>query len=285
MSHQHLLKRVRPWLERELGVSIERLSHSSAVVLATEPRSDGSRRLWAVRIQDQGIVTVPAEWRDPVRRVVNSLLLDEVFSVFGAYELARVTLPLGTAVFGPTWYLVADGDSFVPVGDARPDEFETNDLAAAVDPTIFWHCSLQHAVIAHAIFEENRLAALATTRLLADLVFEIGVDVAPEAKGHGLGRAVVSAAGEWILKQGGLIVAGSAPWNVPSVRTMRSLGLRLVFTDMDSHPAPFRLPPQPLGLPHRDAQVYDYYPSWAMNSTIRPADETKPLRTDQEDLP
>ena len=248
MKNHRLLKKIQPWLERELGVPIDRLGGPSAAVLATGPRSEGSRRLWAVRMQGQAMVTVPEDWLGQVRSVVSVLALDELFTVFGAYELARVTLPLGTAVFGPSWYLAADADSFIPAGDTRPVQLKSEDLVATMDPAIFWHCSLQQAAVAHAVFEENRLAALATTRLLGDLVYEIGVDVAPEAKSRGLGRAVVSAAGEWILEQGGLILALSAPWNVPSVRTMRSLGLRLVLTDMDSLPAPFRLPPQPLGV-------------------------------------
>ncbi len=278
MKNHRLLKKIQPWLERELGVPIDRLGGPSAPVLPTEPRSEGSRPLWAVRVQGQAIVTVREGWLEQVQSAVSTLSSDELFTVFGAYELARVTLPLGKAVFGPSWYLAADGDSFTPVGDARPVQLPKEDLETTVDSNIFWHCPLQQAVVAHAVFEENRLAALATTRLLGDLVFEIGVDVSPKAKSRGLGRAVVSAAGEWILRQGGLILAISAPWNVPSVRTMRSLGLRLVLTDLDSMPAPFRLPPQPLGVPHPGAQVYDYYPAWGMNSAIRPADEIESLR-------
>ena len=280
MKNHRLLKKIQPWLERELGVSIDRLGGPSAAVLATKPRSEGSRPLWAVRVQGQAMVTVREGWLEQVQSAVSTLSPDELFTVFGAYELARVTLPRGMGVFGPSWYLAADGDSFIPAGDTRPVQLAREDLAATVDSSVFWHCPLQQAAVAHAIFEENRLTALATTRSLGDLVFEIGVDVAPMAKSQGLGRAVVSAAGEWILRQGGLILAVSAPWNVPSVRTMRSLGLLLVLTDLDSMPAPFRLPPQPLGVPHPGAQVYDYYPAWAMNSAIRPADEIERLSSD-----
>ncbi len=278
MKNHRLLKKIQPWLEGELGALIGRPGHPLVAVLATEPRAEGSRTLWAVRVQGQAIVTVREDWLEHVQRAVSTLSLDELFTVFGVYELARVTLPLGTTVFGPSWYLAADGDSFIPAGDTRPVQLAGEDLEARVDSSIFWHCPLRQAVVAHAVFEENRLVALATTRLLGDLVYEIGVDVAPRAKSQGLGRAVVSAAGEWILRQGGLILAVAAPWNVPSVRTMRSLGLRLVLTDLDSFPAPFRLPPQPLGVPHPDAQIYDYYPAWAMNAAVRPADEVERLR-------
>ncbi len=238
MKNHRLLKKIQPWLEGELGASIDRLARPSAAVLTTEPRSEGDRPFWAVRVEGQGMVTVSEEWLGQVQSVVSTLSLDELFTVFGAYEVARVTLPRGTAVFGPSWYLAADADSFISAGDTRPVQLAREDLATTVDSAIFWHCSLQQAAVAHAIFEENRLVALATTRLRGDLVYEIAVDVAPQAKSQGLGRAVVSAAGEWILEQGGLILAVSAPWNVPSVRTMRSLGLRLVLTDMTASRPP-----------------------------------------------
>ena len=273
MKNNHLLDKIRPWLEKEMGASLDRMGHPSAALLATAPRSSSRRRIWAVRVQGQALVTAPENWLEGLHPVVDNLEVDELFTVFGSYELSRITLPLGTGVFGPTWYLAADEGSFRAAADVRPTPVSSQKLEKTFDASMFWHCSLRRADSAHAVFEEGLPVALATTQLLGNRVFEIGVDVAPEAKSRGLGRAVVSAAGRWILEQGGLIVAGAAPWNVPSVRTLRSLGLRLVFTDMDAMPAPFRQPPQPLGAPYPGAPMYDYYPVWATNSEIQTLDE------------
>ena len=59
-------------------------------------------------------------------------------------------------------------------------------------------------------------------------------------------------------------------FNVPSARTLRSVGLQYAFMDMRVLPGPFKVPAQPLGRPYPGAQVYDYYPRWAMNQDISP---------------
>ena len=93
----------------------------------------------------------------------------------------------------------------------------------------------------------------------------------PTAKGRGLGRAVVSAAGQWILSHNRLIYATTAAWNVPSARLLRSVGLKHVASIMTGIAGPFRIPPQPLGYPRQGTQIYNYYPDWAMNKEILPA--------------
>ena len=96
------------------------------------------------------------------------------------------------------------------------------------------------------------------------------MDVLADARGTGFGRAVVSAAGRWILDQGRLVMASTAPFNVPSARTLRSAGLQYGFTAMLGRPGVLKVPPQPLGLPYPGADVHNLYPDWAMNKDIRP---------------
>ena len=86
--------------------------------------------------------------------------------------------------------------------------------------------------------------------------------------------AVVETAARWILEQGKLIVASAAPFNSPSLRTLRSVGLDYVFTTMRSSEMPMKVFPQQLGVPLPNIPLYNYYPDWATNQTILP-------RTDQ----
>lgn len=271
MAHNTLVSAIRPWLEEELGTTIESAAVDPIPVLATEGRRSISLPFWAVKLDGVAIVTARSDWVDPLRSVVERLTLDELFSVFGAYELARVTLPEGISIFGPSWYFVANDTSFRPVNDPRPVQLSSTELADTVDFQIFWHCFPKEAFIGFGIFENAELTALATARQRGELMWEIGVDVAPEAKTRGLGRAVVSAVGCWILEQKRLVLASSAPWNVPSVRTLRSLGLQMVLSDMQAKPGPLLVPPQPLGTPYPGAEAYNHYPDWAMNKAIRPA--------------
>ncbi|HKI83193.1 MAG TPA: GNAT family N-acetyltransferase, partial [Candidatus Krumholzibacteria bacterium] len=139
-----------------------------------------------------------------------------------------------------------------------------------IDRTTFWHCNTTNPIAAFGIYEEAQLVALATVTHHGHTIAEIGVDVAPDHKGRGLGRAVVSAAGNWIHERGLTIHATVAFWNVPSSRTMLSLGLRYAFASMHARPGAFRVPPQPLGSPLPEAEVFDAYPRWAMNRSIEP---------------
>ena len=123
---------------------------------------------------------------------------------------------------------------------------------------------------AFGVHEDGRLAALATVVDRGEPVLEIGMEVAPGAKGRGLGRAVVAAAARWIVESGSVALATVAGFNVPSARTLRSVGLDYLFMDLEGKRGPVSVPPQTLGAPYPGAKLYDYYPRWAMNQEIMP---------------
>ena len=261
---------LRTELEETLDVGLDALDADPIPVLASAKRQSEARPLWAVRIGDRGVVSVREQWVEPLNAVVEHLAPEELFSILGAYQMARVTLPDGIGVWGPSWYYAGDERTFDPPDDDRPVQLTTDQLATAVDFDIFWHCRQQGAVMGFGIFEDDELAALATVYHTFEKVWEIGVEVAPQVKGRGLGRAVVGAAGRWILQNGRLVMAVTAPWNVPSARTMRSVGLRYVMSDMRPTTGRMMVPPQPLGQPYPGVELYNSYPAWAMNQHIRP---------------
>lgn len=270
MTTDRLLDAVTPWLERRLGAPLSALGRDPTPVLAVSPDAGGdSVPLRALRLGEGGVVVARPEWVDPLRERVSDLALDQLFTVFGAYEMARVTLPDGIAVWGPNWNIFADAESLRPAEGPRPRRLDADDFAR-VDFGVFWHCESAHPAAGFGVYEEDRLLALATATDEGDPVMEIGVDVAPGAQGRGLGRAVVSAAGRWIVAQGKIAMATVAPWNVPSTRNLRSVGLRHLYTDLIGVEGPFRVGPQPLGTPLPGMEVHDWYPRWAMNKDIRP---------------
>ena len=259
-----------PWLENQLGHALDKAAQGHCAVLPGPAVDEPDRTaLLAYRIGRAAIIRVPETWLQRIRSVVADLSLDEVFSVFGAYELSRVTLEEGVGVWGPSWYYFADRDSFV---SGVPTEAVQLDAAAMqdADPDVFWHCDRAGAAVGFGVFEQGRLVALAGVRDIGAPVYEIDVDVAPANGRRGLGRAVMGAAGRWILERGGLPLARTAPWNVPSARLLRSLGMRYTLCDMVGTPGPFRVPPQPLGKPTPEARMYNLYPAWAMNKNIEP---------------
>ena len=264
-----LVDSIRPWLDKKLGVSSSLADVAPVPVCESEPRISVAAPMWAIRLGEHGIVTTRRQWVDALQTLVADLTLDELFSTFGAYELSRVLLPDGFGVWGPSWYLVGDESCFRPAPDDRPVQLDVEQLADKVDHRIFWHCFPGEAMVGFGIFQADELVALATVRDEDDLLWEIGVDVSPQAEGRGLGRAVFSAAGEWILEHHRLVLASTAPWNVPSARLLRSAGLQCVMSGMAAIPAPFRVPPQPLGSPYPGAELYNFYPDWAMNKDIK----------------
>ncbi|MCH7594158.1 MAG: hypothetical protein IIB27_06590 [Chloroflexi bacterium] len=269
---------IRDWLEERSGVFFEAAGDQTSPVVARPASAGGDDAgLRAVRMDGRSIVVARKEWVEPLQRIVAGLHPDLLFTTFGAFELSRVTIPDGVSVWGPNWYLFADRESWNGSADARVVAM-TADQLSEVDFELFWHCVAGSAA-AFGVYSRlgksqgERLVALATVKDRGEPFMEIGVDVAPGAKTSGLGSAVVSAAGTWILDQGRLPLATVAPFNVPSTRTLRRVGLEYRFTEMSGVPGPFRVPPQPIGRPLPDIDIYDYYPEWAMNRDIRPRSE------------
>ncbi len=270
MKASSLTEDLRPWLDEKIGVSLDLAGSDPIPVYESEYGSSDSSALFAARVGERGLVATQQRWVKALKPIVANLALDELFSIFGAYELARMLLPDGCGVWGPSWFYVGDADCFRSVEDVRPVQLSADKLAETVNNRIFWHCFSDEARVGFGIFEEGKLAALATVRAEDDRIWEIGVDAAPEAKGRGLGRAVVSAAGQWILENNRFVLATTAPWNVRSARCLRSVGLQFIMSVMIGSPGPFYVPPQPLGSPYPGAETYSYYPEWAVNKEIKP---------------
>lgn len=254
-------------IEAKLGGSLPAAGSANIAVVAS-PARDEKVPLWGVKTDAGTVLTVRANWVEPVQGLVEELTVDELFSVFGCYQLGRFTLPQGVGVFGPSWYYVGDAKTFKDPEDVRVCSLSGAEWEEEVDATVFWHCFGADAVARFAIREQGKVVALATVRAEFDALWEIGIDVAPQATGQGLGRAVMGAAGRWILQQGRLVLATTAPWNVPSARTLRSVGLRCVLSDLTGAAGAFKVQPQPLGLPYPGAVIHNLYPKWAMNKQI-----------------
>ncbi|HHZ93401.1 TPA: N-acetyltransferase [Candidatus Poribacteria bacterium] len=268
LPNSHHLDLLQPWLDNQLGTSIDSASADPVSVYSTPPRQKDQSGLWAIRVGEKGVITTRLEWLNALKLSIADLSAGQLFSTFGAYELSRITLADGVGVWGPSWLLVGDSGSFQPVSDDRPIQLEADEISRHADPDLFWHCFPDQVISGFAIFEVGQLVALASVSLVSNEIWEIGIDVVPKAKGRGLGRAVVSAAGQWTLSHSRLIYATTAAWNVPSARLLRSVGLKYVASIMTGIAGPFRVPPQPLGYPCRGVDIYNYYPDWAMNKGI-----------------
>ena len=82
-----------------------------------------------------------------------------------------------------------------------------------------------------------------------------------------MGSTVYSAAGRWAFDNGYIPFSSVGPWNVPSARTQIKCGMKFIGTDMTSIEQ-FKVPPQTLGTPNDEINIYDYYPKWGFNKKI-----------------
>ena len=266
--NETLMEKVQPWIERTIGAPFEAFGDRATSVVAHPSDYDGIP-LWGCKIGERAVIACRMDWVQPIRKIVRGQSNEMVFSTLGTYDLSRVTLPEGVGIWGISWFMFADELTWQP-----PEREDVIHLASEemreIDGELYWHSFPEDAVAGFAIKDGERIIALAGVRDEGDPMLEVGMDVLDDARGAGLGRAVVSAAGRWILDQGKLIVASTAPFNVPSARTLRSAGLQYGFTAMLGRPGVLKVPPQPLGLPYPGAEVYNLYPDWAMNREIRP---------------
>ena len=266
MNQATLREKIRPWLEGKLEASLSSLRSEPIPVLASGSTGPAIR---GVKIRQKAVFVARPEWVDPLQEILADLGMDLAFSIFGAYEISRLTLPDGMGVWGPSWWFFADQTTWRPAHGHDVVKLKKDELAV-IDRDTFWHCFISEAMAGFAIYERDKVVALACVRDEGDPVWEIGMDVLQDAQGGGLGRAVTSAAAKWILDHDKLVLATTSTFNVPSARTLRSLGLQYIFSNMGGRPGGFRVPPQPLGSPYPGAELYDFYPRWAMNHEIKP---------------
>ena len=255
-----------PWIENQIGMPLSNLQTDPIpVVSSLKPES---HPLTACKLGHRGAISSRVEWIRTLQRLVQNIPMDILFSPFGCAELARVTLTDNYGIWGPNWYFFGDATTLKPYDDGRSKAYTPIQLGR-IDHKLFWHCS-QEAIQGFGIEEEGELVALAVVTEQSHPVWEIGMDVIPSAKARGLGRSVVSAAANWVVQNNRYVVATVGPFNVPSVRTLRASGLKYSFMTLKAAPGPFQIPPQPLGSPLPDAEVYNYYPQWAMNQCVKP---------------
>lgn len=273
MAIERLRQRLMPWQEGRLGASLEALSTPEVPVVALDARRELGPPVLAVGLGGRGVVTVRPDWAPALEAALSGLSYDLLFSIYGAYEISRATLPHGLSGWGPYFCMAADEESFCEADDPRPVYLSGDEIRATADPKIFWHCLLDESIGGFGIFDNGQLVSLASIRVESDDLLEIGIDSAPDQQLRGMGRAVAAAAGRWILDQGKLVWWTTSTWNVPSSRLSRALGLVHIWSEMIAVPGPFRMPPQPLGAPAPGAEMRNYYPEWAMNHDIKPRED------------
>lgn len=116
MTNTRLLNIVRPWIQQRLGFPYSAMSEDRVPVLASDADTL-DLPLRAIKVNGKAALATRPEWVERLKTIVDDLPLDLLFSVLGAFDLARVTLPYGVGIWGPVWYFFADEECWQPYDD------------------------------------------------------------------------------------------------------------------------------------------------------------------------
>jgi len=260
--------KVEAWIQSRFDKPISGLGEARYQVITADTKILEWVPIWILKYKESVVIFARKEWVSDLEDLIKLTDKDMLFSIYGTYELARITLPDKVNIMGPSYYLFGDKEKCKLDVDLRVFIPDTEELAS-VDKDIFWHCYLDSPVSAFAVQTHGEISALATVTDKGENVYEIGMEVERSAQGSGMGRAVVNGAVQWILERGGTPLATVGSFNVPSTRTLRSVGLTYYLTDMVGAFGDFVVPPQALGTPINDIDIHNFYPDWAMNPMIK----------------
>src|SRR5438094_2223951 len=103
-TRARLLAHVQAALESAWGYA---LADVPATGLAVLPVRRAAAPL-AVRLGDGGVLLAEPPWYPVWEALAATLSVEQLFSIYGVFELARATLPDGVSPFGPVWAFLAD---------------------------------------------------------------------------------------------------------------------------------------------------------------------------------
>ena len=261
-----ILDRISGWIAKYYGINISDLTVNQKYI--SELSLEYSFPFRSVKINGKTAFTANKYIIKNLEPIISKLSTDEIFSTFGSFELSKITLPFGYGVWGPTWFMFTDTFCFDFSKDINVIYINEIEILN-IDNKIFWHVAIQESIKSYGVYKNNNLIAVSTVQDRGDDVYEISMDVHPNAQSSGLGKALVSKAVNYVISLDKIAMASVGIFNIPSNRTLRSVGMEMLITDMKGLPGDFMIEPQPLGEPAPGYTVLNRYPYWAMNQNIK----------------
>jgi ribosomal protein S18 acetylase RimI-like enzyme len=234
--------RLREHLEWALGLPLDSFPPAGTRIRVSPNRTDAPRqRLCIHRLPGRD-----AALASGIRRVVDRLapILEQMqpAEVFSPYGIAEIRRALGADDAGSLLaepgldYAITDRGAFRPATGAH----EVVQLTARDIPATRKHFGLKMSdgdasppegvAWAFVSRERGEPASIAVIRWYEHALASISIAGTKEAyRGRGHGRAVVSAATDYILRQGRVATYGTVQSNVAAVRMIRPLGYRLAY--------------------------------------------------------
>ena len=261
-----ILDRISGWIAKYYGINISDLKVNQKYI--SELSLEYSFPFRAVKINGKTAFTANKYIIKNLEPIISKLSTDEIFSTFGSFELSKITLPFGYGVWGPSWFMFTDTFCFDFSKDINVIDINEIEILN-IDNKIFWHVAIQESIKSYGVYKNNNLIAVSTVQDRGDDVYEISMDVHPNAQTSGLGKDLFSKDLNYVISLYKIEMESVGIFNIPSNRTLRSVGMEKLITDMKGLPGDFMIEPQPLGEPAPGYTVLNRYPYWAMNQNIK----------------
>jgi GNAT superfamily N-acetyltransferase len=224
------LRAVVAFWTAQLGCTEAQLSQPHTSVVRAGPELASYRGATVVFRPPACVLAVPADWVAPVASRIGRRPPAAVFDV----TLLRQVFGTGLdQVIGPAWLGYADTSDFrpAPTLDTRlltdQDLPQLQRLAAACGPVAWEHSGIDPArPPVFGCFAGDRLAAAGMLERWGDRLLHVGIVTHPGDRGHGYGKAVVSAMSAHGLATGAVMQYRTLQANLPSVGIARALGFQ-----------------------------------------------------------
>lgn len=187
------------------------------------------------------VVLCDDDRRESLRSLLHDAARDDIFAAGFVARLAEFARRDGQLIRGPHLTFISSSDRLRPV--PAPDGIVVDLLLEDRIASIPNRAAFPHALpaterpgrptmAAALAVAGDRIVGIAAAGADSDDLWQIGVDVLPEAQGSGVGRAVVSALARWILDQGRVPYYAAAIGNIRSQALATSVGFRPAWTEL-----------------------------------------------------
>jgi predicted GNAT family acetyltransferase len=192
---------------------------------------------------DGVIVSCSSDWEGWLRFAVGHLSREAIFSTTTIAHVARQLEPAGLFLRGPYLKYACSQESFqaaIPPDGVEVTVFEGEDVAhlheyRGFEQGLSYQTGTETPdVLAAAAFQSGELIGLAAASADSELLWQIGVHVAPGARNTGIGRAVVSRVTHEVLSAGRVPYYATKVSHIRSAALARDLGYWPAWTDLYS---------------------------------------------------
>lgn len=177
---------------------------------------------------------------DWLRSIVAGLERDDLFEPATIAPINERVTSEGQRLLGPHLRYACSRDHFRPApdGDVQIDLIANEEVIELAKTPGFPHALSSNYdrdppdLLAAVERDGNKIIGVAAAAAEADGLWQIGVDVVPEARQNGVGRQIVGRLTGAILERNGVPFYSTSPSNIPSRSVAVSLGFWPAWTEM-----------------------------------------------------